>query len=227
MGFWNGRVTFTRYRVGGSSPLPFGEEILEQAAKHLIGQHGAADPADGIATGWAGGDHVLDLNFELGKNIVDDAFIWPSASTPTRSRAAAPCLHPDRDRGAGPVEPERRRHQGPAAGSQGGRQAPGRSRSRRRPVPPAQSLPDPLGRPVEHALRRQHQHDGPRPAPSPVPRDVRSDPRADHGRQPGLRPDSRRPRRTGAPDRKPRSRPAGPGRRQRRRDFQYRLGRRR
>ena len=73
MGFWNGRVTFTRYRVSGSSPLPFGEEILEQAAKHLIGLHGAADPTDGIATGWAGGDHVLDLSLELGKNIVVDA----------------------------------------------------------------------------------------------------------------------------------------------------------
>ena len=31
MGFWNGRVTFTRYRVGGELPLPFGEEIIEQA----------------------------------------------------------------------------------------------------------------------------------------------------------------------------------------------------
>ena len=33
MGFWNGRVTFTRYRVGGESPLPFGDEILEQARR--------------------------------------------------------------------------------------------------------------------------------------------------------------------------------------------------
>jgi len=73
MGFWNGRVTFTRYRVSGSSPLPFGQEILEQAEKHRIGLHGSADPTDGIATGWAGGDHVLDMNFELGKNLVDDA----------------------------------------------------------------------------------------------------------------------------------------------------------
>jgi len=73
MGFWNGRVTFTRYRVSGSSPLPFGQEILEQAEKHRIGLHSSADPADGIATGWAGGDHVLDTSFDLGKNIVDDA----------------------------------------------------------------------------------------------------------------------------------------------------------
>ena len=30
MGFWNGRVTFTRYRVTGESPLPFGDEVLER-----------------------------------------------------------------------------------------------------------------------------------------------------------------------------------------------------
>jgi len=73
MGFWNGRVTFTRYRLGGERPLPFGDEILEQARQRLIGVHGPAGPADGVATGWAGGDHVLDLNIEPGKNIVDDA----------------------------------------------------------------------------------------------------------------------------------------------------------
>ncbi len=73
MGFWNGRVTFTRYRIGGASPLPFGEDVLEVARKHLIGQHGSGEPADGISTGWSGGDHVLDLSFEIGKNIVGDA----------------------------------------------------------------------------------------------------------------------------------------------------------
>lgn len=73
MGFWNGRVTFTRYRVGGPSPLPFGEEGLERAQKHLIGQHGPAEATDGISTGWSGGDHVLDLSIDIGKNIVGDA----------------------------------------------------------------------------------------------------------------------------------------------------------
>jgi len=73
MGFWNGRVTFTRYRVGGPSPLPFGEEVLELARKYLIGQHGPADAADGTSSGWSGGDHVLDLSLDIGKNIVGDA----------------------------------------------------------------------------------------------------------------------------------------------------------
>jgi hypothetical protein len=73
MGFLSGRVTFTRYRVGGGSPLPFGEDILDLARGHLIGRHGSAESADGISTGWAGGDHVLDLTIDLGKNLVNDA----------------------------------------------------------------------------------------------------------------------------------------------------------
>jgi hypothetical protein len=73
MGFWSGRVTFTRYRVGGETPVPFGGRHLEQAQAHLIGRHGSPDPVDGVATGWSGGEHVLDLILEAGKNIVDDA----------------------------------------------------------------------------------------------------------------------------------------------------------
>ena len=39
----------------------------------MLGRHGSADPADGIVTGWAGGDHVLDLTIDREKNIIDDA----------------------------------------------------------------------------------------------------------------------------------------------------------
>ena len=73
MGFLNGRVTFTRYRVSGPSPLPFADDTLGLAEAHAIGRHGAADPTDGVQTGWAGGDHVLDLSFDLAKNVVNDA----------------------------------------------------------------------------------------------------------------------------------------------------------
>ncbi|HEX8202234.1 MAG TPA: hypothetical protein VF590_17285 [Isosphaeraceae bacterium] len=73
MGFLNGRVTYVRYRVGGEAPLPFGEEHLERVQQHAIGRHGAGEPADGIASGWAGGDHVLDVTFDLAKNVVNDA----------------------------------------------------------------------------------------------------------------------------------------------------------
>ena len=74
MGFLNGRITYVRYRVGGTSPLPFGEETLEQAQLHAIGRHGAGDSADGVAVGWSGGDHVLDVTLEPGKNLINDAF---------------------------------------------------------------------------------------------------------------------------------------------------------
>lgn len=73
MGFLNGRVTFTRYRVDGPSPLPFSGDHLAVAEGHVIGRHGPADPTDGVSTGWAGGDHVLDLTFDLAKNVVNDA----------------------------------------------------------------------------------------------------------------------------------------------------------
>ena len=73
MGFLNGRVTFTRYRVSGSSPLPFADDLLALAVQHAAGRHGSADPTDGVSTGWSGGDHVLDLTFDLAKNVVNDA----------------------------------------------------------------------------------------------------------------------------------------------------------
>jgi hypothetical protein len=73
MGFLNGRVTFTRYRVSGDSPVPFGDDILALAAQHALGKHGSAEATDGVSTGWSGGDHVLDLSFDLAKNHVNDA----------------------------------------------------------------------------------------------------------------------------------------------------------
>ncbi|AGA25376.1 hypothetical protein [Singulisphaera acidiphila] len=73
MGFLNGRVTYVRFRVSGSSPLPFGDEILEQIQLHALGRHGGPDPTDGITIGWAGGDHVLDLTFDPVKNLLNDA----------------------------------------------------------------------------------------------------------------------------------------------------------
>jgi hypothetical protein len=72
MSFLNGRVTFTRYRVSGPSPLPFGEEILDLARQHVIGRHSSAEPSDGITMGWAGGNHVLDLAIDLAKNAFHD-----------------------------------------------------------------------------------------------------------------------------------------------------------
>lgn len=73
MGFLNGRVTFVRFRVGGESALPFGPEHLERVQAHAIGEVNAADSADGVTVGWAGGEHVLDTTFDLAKNVLNDA----------------------------------------------------------------------------------------------------------------------------------------------------------
>ncbi|HEY8505855.1 MAG TPA: hypothetical protein VIL46_14820, partial [Gemmataceae bacterium] len=71
MGFFSGRVSFTRYRVLGPSPRQFGPEHLERLAKYQAGRQRLAS-ADGIEVGWTAGDHILDTRFDLAKNIVSD-----------------------------------------------------------------------------------------------------------------------------------------------------------
>jgi hypothetical protein len=72
MGFLAGRVTCGRYRIVGKSPRMFGPEHLAKLAAHAIGKQRVA-AADGVEVGWTAGDHILDLNFELAKNVVNDA----------------------------------------------------------------------------------------------------------------------------------------------------------
>lgn len=71
MGFFTGRVTCARFKVNGRSPKIFGPEQLELLAKHAIGKQRRVS-ADGIEVGWSAGDHILDTNFDLAKNIVND-----------------------------------------------------------------------------------------------------------------------------------------------------------
>jgi hypothetical protein len=71
MGFLSGRVAFARYRVGGRSPRMFGPDHLERLTAHAIGRQRRAT-ADGVEVGWTAGDDVLDTDFDLAKNVVDD-----------------------------------------------------------------------------------------------------------------------------------------------------------
>jgi hypothetical protein len=73
MGFLNGRVTYLRYRVLGENPLPFGEEMIERANAHLIGRHMGTEATDGVSVGWAGGNHILDTEIDLEKNVINDS----------------------------------------------------------------------------------------------------------------------------------------------------------
>lgn len=72
MGFFSGRLTCARYKVGGKGPRSFGEEHLEQLSGHVIGKQRVAT-GDGSQTGWGGGDHILDSKFDLAKNVINDA----------------------------------------------------------------------------------------------------------------------------------------------------------
>ncbi len=71
MGFFSGRVTCTRFRVSGAAPRSFGPDHLEKLAAHAIGTQKIA-AGDGTQVGWIAGDHILDLRFDLAKNIVND-----------------------------------------------------------------------------------------------------------------------------------------------------------
>src|SRR5947208_16759635 len=72
MGFLCGRVTFLRFHVGGRPPKVFGEEHLARLAEFRAGRQRIAS-ADGVEVGWAAGEHVLDTDFDLAKNVVDDS----------------------------------------------------------------------------------------------------------------------------------------------------------
>ncbi len=71
MAFFNGRASFLRFRVDGPAPRLFGEEHLERLAEFQAGRNRLAS-ADGIEVGWTAGEHVLDVDFQLAKNIVND-----------------------------------------------------------------------------------------------------------------------------------------------------------
>lgn len=70
MGFLNARVSFTRYKVYGGVELPLGEPHLERLRAFGIDRSGVS--ADGARFGWSGGDHLLDLELNLEKNVLDD-----------------------------------------------------------------------------------------------------------------------------------------------------------
>jgi hypothetical protein len=71
MGFFTGRVTFLRYRVDGPAPRTFGPEHLERLAARVIGRQ-KAESKDGTEVGWIAGEDILDLGFDLARNVIND-----------------------------------------------------------------------------------------------------------------------------------------------------------
>jgi hypothetical protein len=72
MGFFSGRVSYLRFKITGRSPRLFGDEHLERLEANKIGTQRIAS-SDGVEAGWIAGDHILDTNFHLAKNIVNDS----------------------------------------------------------------------------------------------------------------------------------------------------------
>ena len=75
MGFFSGKVSFLRFKVNGKAPRAFGEEHIDRLSDRHAGRQRIAS-ADGIEVGWAAGDHILDTDFELAKNIVNETLTF-------------------------------------------------------------------------------------------------------------------------------------------------------
>ena len=71
MGFLTGRSTFLRFRVVGPKPGLFGEDHLDRLRTFEVGRQKIA-AADGVEVGWTAGDHILDTDFTLEKNVVSE-----------------------------------------------------------------------------------------------------------------------------------------------------------
>ncbi len=75
MGFYSGRATFARYRVAGRPPRMFTEEHLARLAEHAAGRQRMIS-SDGVEAGWSAGEHILDTQFDLAKNIINDQLFF-------------------------------------------------------------------------------------------------------------------------------------------------------
>jgi hypothetical protein len=75
MGFLSGRASFVRFHLDHAAPKLFGPEQLERLAEYAIGKQRQAEK-DGTEMGWIAGDDILDLDFDLAKNIVNDALLF-------------------------------------------------------------------------------------------------------------------------------------------------------
>jgi hypothetical protein len=75
MGFYSGRVSFLRFKVNGPAPRLFDQEHLDRLADRQAGRQRIAS-ADGVETGWTAGEHILDTDFQLEKNIINDTLTF-------------------------------------------------------------------------------------------------------------------------------------------------------
>ena len=72
--FLSGRCSFQRMKVS-ESPKMFGQEHLNALDERKAGRQRIAS-ADGIECGWSAGRHMLDTDFQLAKNIINDCLVF-------------------------------------------------------------------------------------------------------------------------------------------------------
>ena len=72
MGFLSGRISYERFRIVGANTTGFDETHVDLLARHAIGKASALS-ADGVEVGYTAGEHILDLDFGLEKNIINDS----------------------------------------------------------------------------------------------------------------------------------------------------------
>lgn len=71
MAFDRGSITFRRFFVRGRAPRRVEEELLRQLAARAIGAD-SIRTADHGEIGWVTGEHILDTEFDFGKNSIAD-----------------------------------------------------------------------------------------------------------------------------------------------------------
>jgi hypothetical protein len=75
MSYLYGRIAFERFDVSGRDIKILDQSHVKTIDDHAIGKTGAIT-ADGVEVGFTAGRHVLDLDFSLEKNIVNDALVF-------------------------------------------------------------------------------------------------------------------------------------------------------
>lgn len=74
MAFFTGPITAQRFHVLGVNGDLFGPDHLRDLAEHLIGKR--KPDGDGTEFGWTASEHILDRDFDLEKNIIEDMLLF-------------------------------------------------------------------------------------------------------------------------------------------------------
>ena len=72
MGFLSGSMTFECFRISSAQPQQFSAEHVETLEKYAIGESKSLSN-DQARAGFLAGDHLLDCDFDLEKNVFGDA----------------------------------------------------------------------------------------------------------------------------------------------------------